>query len=154
MPHTPSGRPEPSEYDEYYERYVSLVPEDDVRSVLAEQCDATVRFLKAIPEATGDYRYAPGKWSVRQILCHLADCELAFAFRITFRAVAAIAPPGPGYTIEWTGMYEYATAARARIAGFKDFWEEDQAIFAPDLPTHLYINKDGIPTVKGYYSHK
>ena len=49
---------------------------------------------------------------------------------------------------------EIVTAARARIAGFKDFWEEDQAIFAPDLPTHLYINKDGIPTVKGYYSHK
>ena len=74
-------RPDVSEYAPYYERYVSLVSEDHVVEALEHQLERTLDFLRACPEQDGDRRYAPGKWSVREVIGHVIDVERVMAFR-------------------------------------------------------------------------
>lgn len=76
-----TGRPDTTEYQPYYDRYVSLVPEGDILRVLAEQFEETTRLLNSIPESQGVVRYAPDKWSIKQLVGHLIDCERIFAYR-------------------------------------------------------------------------
>jgi hypothetical protein len=74
-------RPSPSEYLAYFDRYISLVPEEEIVPVLTDQATAIERAGSAIPEAVAGYRYAEGKWSVREVLGHLIDAERVFGYR-------------------------------------------------------------------------
>ncbi len=85
-----------NEYAEYYSRYIDLVPEGDVVATLEAQTKKFVAFLRAIPEAKGDYRYAPGKWSVKEMLGHIVDGERIFAYR-ALRFARADKNPLPGF---------------------------------------------------------
>jgi hypothetical protein len=78
----PAVRPSPDEYPDFYERYVALVSGDDVVSALRDQLPETLAFLSAIPEEKLDVRYAPGKWSVREVFGHVLDTERAYAYRL------------------------------------------------------------------------
>jgi hypothetical protein len=74
-------RPAESEYALYYGTYVSLVPEADVAAVLEAQ-PAQLRLLAgAIGQDRETYRYAPGKWSIREVLGHVVDTERVFGYR-------------------------------------------------------------------------
>lgn len=75
------AKPRESEHDPYYSRYISLVPGDDVFEALKNQISATVELLSGLSESAGNYRYAPGKWTVKQMLGHLSDSERIFAYR-------------------------------------------------------------------------
>lgn len=70
-------RPKPGEYNEYYHRYISRVP-DDVMGALSNQIEDTVALLKGVD---GEHRYAPDKWTVSEMLGHLIDSERIFAYR-------------------------------------------------------------------------
>ncbi len=74
-------RPESSEYFEYYGRYVDQVPEGDVISILAEELQRTLTLLSGVPTERADYSYAPGKWSIKEVIGHLIDTERVFAYR-------------------------------------------------------------------------
>lgn len=74
-------RPEPSEYAPFYAGYIARVPEGDMLDVLVEQMHDTGAFLAGLTEAQGGHRYAPGKWSIREVVGHLADTERVFAYR-------------------------------------------------------------------------
>lgn len=74
-------RPLPTEYPEYYHRYVDAVEGDDVLEVLAEQTDTVLQFFEGLDEAQTLYRYADGKWSAREVLGHLLDSERIFGMR-------------------------------------------------------------------------
>jgi uncharacterized damage-inducible protein DinB len=74
-------RPESGEYAEYYSRYVSLVPEGDVVATLERQLDDVLALLRSIPEEKETYRYEEGKWSIRELVGHVADTERIFAYR-------------------------------------------------------------------------
>ncbi len=74
-------RPAAGEYAPYFERYVSRVPEDDVIPVLERQRAEVRQVFAGVPEARGGHRYAPGKWSVREMLGHVLDTERIFAYR-------------------------------------------------------------------------
>ncbi len=88
-------RPGTDEYHEHYEGYVRLVPEGDLLGHLARQREEVLAFLAAIPEEKGDYRYAPGKWSVKEVVGHVLDTEWLFAFRALHFARSDPAPlPG------------------------------------------------------------
>ena len=80
------GRPEASEYAEYYGRYINLVPEADICAAMQAQTETTLEFLRALPASAGDTRYAPGKWSIKEIVGHLTDAERVFALRALFFA--------------------------------------------------------------------
>ena len=90
------GRPQPGEYQQYYERYISLVQGEDILSTLDEQRRKTVMFLSGRSEADGDFRYAPEKWSAKEVLGHLNDAERVFAYR-AMRIARADATPMEGF---------------------------------------------------------
>lgn len=82
MPATPTiARPAPDEFFEYYGKYVDLVPGNDALPALRDQIAETARLLKPLDEAKALHRYAPGKWSVKEVVGHLSDAERVFAYR-------------------------------------------------------------------------
>src|SRR6267142_1044483 len=74
-------RPGPSEYVPYYETYISKVPKGNLLKVLEDQRRETQELLAGVSEAKGLHRYAPGKWSVKEVVGHLMDSERVFCYR-------------------------------------------------------------------------
>src|SRR5512141_1946632 len=74
-------RPQPGEAAPYYFRHIDRVEGDAIVPLLAAQMQTCLDFFAGISETGSLHRYAPGKWSVRQVLQHLRDCERVFAFR-------------------------------------------------------------------------
>ena len=74
-------RPETSEYNPYYANYISQVPERDILTILRSSIDETAGVLASQPASIASYRYAPGKWSVAEVINHLVDSERTFGFR-------------------------------------------------------------------------
>lgn len=74
-------RPDPSEHLPYYRPYIDLVPDGDVITTLSRQLEDTFAVLEQFGEERGGHRYAPGKWSVKEVLGHLIDAERIFAYR-------------------------------------------------------------------------
>ncbi len=74
-------RPSESEYAGFYAGYVSLVPETDALAVLQAQPAELRQLAAAIPAGRETHRYAPGKWSVREVFGHLTDGERVFGYR-------------------------------------------------------------------------
>jgi hypothetical protein len=75
-------RPKTDEYAPAFAGYVARIAEDeDVVPVLAGQLDQVLDLLGRIGEVRGDYRYAPGKWSTKEVVGHLSDTERVFAYR-------------------------------------------------------------------------
>jgi len=79
MSHLP--RPEPGEHDDYYTRYIELVPDGDIVETLAGQLGETLALLQGVSPERETFRYAPDKWSIREVVGHLIDVERMFAFR-------------------------------------------------------------------------
>jgi hypothetical protein len=75
------GRPGPGEYAPYYDRYISLVPGSDILETLDSQRRETMLLLCGREELDGDYRYAPDKWTAKEVLGHICDAERVFAYR-------------------------------------------------------------------------
>jgi hypothetical protein len=75
------GRPEPVEAAPYYFGYIDRVAGEDVVSELEAQLEPTLAFLQRATEARSLHRYAPEKWSMRQVLSHINDTERVFGFR-------------------------------------------------------------------------
>jgi uncharacterized damage-inducible protein DinB len=65
----------------YYFTYIDRIASDDIVDVLASQLEQIPAFLSQISEEKSLHRYAPEKWSIRQVLNHVNDTERAFAFR-------------------------------------------------------------------------
>jgi hypothetical protein len=74
-------RPEATEAAPYYFGYINRVTGDDVLHVLQSQMDETLPFLHGITEEKSLYRYAPEKWSIRQMWGHVNDTERVFLMR-------------------------------------------------------------------------
>jgi hypothetical protein len=74
-------RPEPTEYAEFYAGYVSEVPGSDVLGVLESQRVQMLQLFAARSERDGSFRYAPEKWTVKEVLGHINDAERIFAYR-------------------------------------------------------------------------
>jgi hypothetical protein len=74
-------RPSTSEYPSFFERYVSLVPEADVLVVLGNQVGTLQSAFGTLTEGQAGFRYAQGKWSVREVLGHVIDTERVFGYR-------------------------------------------------------------------------
>jgi DinB superfamily len=74
-------RPEKNEYDEYYDRYVSLVGETDIVAAMREQLSEVERVFKVISEEKSLFAYAEGKWTIKEMVGHLTDGERIFGYR-------------------------------------------------------------------------
>jgi len=76
-----TGRPAPTEAAPYYYTYIDRISSDDVVGALESQLDPALRLFATITEEHSLHRYAPDKWSIRQLLNHVSDTERVFLYR-------------------------------------------------------------------------
>lgn len=76
-----SRRPDPTEAAEYYFLYIDQVVDGDILETLRSQESEVIGLLDGIGEDASLYRYAPDKWSIREVVSHLSDTERLFVFR-------------------------------------------------------------------------
>ncbi|AMR31117.1 hypothetical protein A0256_06600 [Mucilaginibacter sp. PAMC 26640] len=76
------SRPQPDEYPVFAETYVSMVPQGaDVMRILVDAQASSYDLFTSLNERQAQYAYAEGKWTVKQVLGHMADTERFFGFR-------------------------------------------------------------------------
>lgn len=130
-------RPEKTEYDPYYERYVSLVENDTILETLAAQPIKLNDLFSTMPEDKGAFRYAEGKWSIKELLGHLIDGERMFAYRL-FRISRGDETPIEGF--EQDGYIENANSNDRR---FSDLLEEFSLLRRANMIFFKNLRDDG-----------
>jgi hypothetical protein len=75
-------RPDQSEFAQFYAGYVGKVPDSGPVALLKDQISSLEK-LKSLPEDKANHRYADGKWSVKEVIGHVADAERVFGYRLT-----------------------------------------------------------------------
>lgn len=111
------NRPEKNEYAEYYERYISLVSENDIVAVLEKQHNELLEFFEKLDEEKSLYAYAEGKWSIKEVIGHLTDGERIFAYR-ALRISRADKTPIEGF--EQDGYIENSNFNNASLSDLTD----------------------------------
>lgn len=129
-------RPARTEYADFYAGYVDQVPDGDVLELLEEQLQASLDLFGSLPPDKFDHRYAPGKWTVREVLGHVIDAERIFSYRaLRFARGDATALPGMDQEEFMAGVDfsarpmeglidEYRHLRLANLALFRSFDEE------------------------------
>lgn len=74
-------RPDLNTVPDFHKRYVEHVKEYDLLDALTISSKETLTLVRNIPEVKGDFRYAPEKWSIKELLCHMMDTERILAYR-------------------------------------------------------------------------
>ena len=120
-------RPGPEEYAPQYAGYVSRVPHERVRELLANQIAETAGLLGRVKADREGFRYAPGKWTIREVTGHIADTERVMAYRL-LRIARHDTTPLPGF--DENAWMSPAGFEQRRLA---DLVEELQAVRAATL---------------------
>lgn len=89
-------RPSTTEYARYYDKYIALVPEDDILSALEAQLGDMLALLRGVPESQGNVRHPPHTWSIKEVVNHLADAERVMGYR-ALRFARGDTTPLPGF---------------------------------------------------------
>ncbi len=128
--------PERTEAADYYFKYIDLVPRGDICETLHVQMGDTVGMLRRINEERSNYRYAPGKWSIREVVSHINDTERLFVFRAFWFA--------RGFDAELPSFDQEvaATHAGANARPWQSHVEEFQAVRAATLEFFRYLPPD------------
>lgn len=129
-----STRPGIDEYSKYFAGYVARVPEGDVIDILSTQIVETSALLRELPDSRGDQRYAPGKWSIREVVGHMSDTERVFTYRALCFSRAEKAPL-PGFDQD-----DYVRAAPFARISLVDLADEFEHLRWATL--HLFRNLD------------
>ena len=129
-------KPATSDYAPFFSRYIELVEGDDIVSAIEQQSSSTQKLLATIDETRGAYRYASGKWSVKEVVGHLVDTERIMAYR-ALAIARGETQPLPGFDEDeyvrnahfdaWRvgDLSEaYALARRASVVFFRNLPEE------------------------------
>lgn len=119
---TPVSPPTASEYGQPYAGYIEKVPAGtDILALLDRQRTEVVERFRTVPETRGAHRYAPGKWSVKEVVVHLSDVERIFAYR-ALRVARGDDTPLPGFD---ENRYAPESDADARpLAGLVSEWAD------------------------------
>lgn len=134
-----TGRPDKTETAEYYFTYIDQVPTDDIQPILVSQFDESLSLFRSISEEQSTYRYAPGKWSIRQLLNHITDTERAFAFRtLWFARGFEAALPGYDQDIAANGAEADRISWAAHIDEFRHVRLATISMFA-NMPTEAWM---------------
>lgn len=113
-------RPQPTEAASYYFTYINQVTSDDPVSAIEHQLEESQALFAKISEEKSLHRYAPDKWSIRQVLNHVIDTERAFAFRALWFARGFDTPlPSYDQNIAATGAEADRTSWAAHVDEFR-----------------------------------
>ena len=135
------ARPDRSEAAPYYFNYIDRVPGDDIRDVLRSQEEEVTAFARVISEERSRRRYAADKWSIRQVLGHINDCERLFVGR-AFWFARGFETPLPSFDQDvamaaarcnersWSSHVEEFVRVRAATRAFFD-----------DLPAEAWVRR-------------
>lgn len=134
---TAIDRPQPSEFNEFYAGYISKVPDAGPVGLLRTQMAAFEK-LRYLSEEQGVYRYAEGKWTIKQLVGHMADTERLFSYRLLHVLRADAAPLAGMDENAWTAA---APHGRRRIA---DIADEMSAVRRATIALVESIDADGI----------
>lgn len=129
-------RPLPQEYGEYYHGYISQVPENELSLAFSNHTANTLQFLKEIPVSKLDYAYAPGKWTVKQVLQHLTDAERIFVYR-ALRFARKDSTPLASFEEN-----DYADVARVDHLNWEDMIEEFRLLRSSSERFFLSLNEE------------
>lgn len=75
-------RPQPSDFPEYYGRYISRVDTDNLTDAITKYGQLLESFYTGLPEEKAGHRYAPGKWTLKEVLQHVVDTERIMSYRL------------------------------------------------------------------------
>lgn len=129
-------KPESTEYAPFYEKYVALVPSADILSLLETQRLQMTQLLTACSERDGNFRYAPGKWSVKEVIGHLSDCERIFTYR-ALRIARGDSTPLPGFEQD-----DYVRTAGSGRRQLQDLAEEFSLIRNSTIALYRSLDDD------------
>ena len=116
------ARPNPDVYAEYYTQYVSKVKTDNPLRGLRESKKRVIKLISKLNKKQLKYRYAEGKWTIKEILVHMMDAERVFAYR-AMRFARNDKTPLPGFDEK-----TYTPASRADERKTKSILEEYEAV--------------------------
>ena len=130
-------RPLEKDYAPSYKVYIDNIKGDDINGILREQLDSISDFFKTVTEEKGNYSYAEGKWSVKEVLGHVIDTERVFAYRaLCFARKEKQSLPGMEQDDYVRGgsfnkrelkdlVNEFTLARKANLALFDSFSEDE-----------------------------
>ena len=117
-----TARPDATEHTAYFGRYTTLVPDGSIVETLRKQMGETSALLARVPVDREEHRYADGKWSVKEVVGHLADAERVFAYR-ALRIARGDKTPLPSFEEN-----DYVPAGRFGKRTLKSLAEEFRAV--------------------------
>jgi uncharacterized damage-inducible protein DinB len=122
MPEFEITPPESGEYGSFYANYIQKAGTGNILLTLEDHLQRLPAFFKSLPAEKWEYRYAPGKWSIKDILQHLIDGERVFSYR-ALRIARGDATPLPGFDEN-----QFALAAGADQRSPTSLLEEYRAV--------------------------
>ncbi|MGQ0703906.1 MAG: DinB family protein [Gemmatimonadales bacterium] len=140
-------RPEPAEYASYYASYIGKVPDGDLLGTLESQGKEFARLLGSVPESRGDFAYAPGKWTLKEVVSHLTDAERVFSYR-ALRIARADATPLPGFDEN-----AWVPNSGARQRTLRDLVGEFQAVRGATVALFRHLPAEALPRVGTANNH-
>ena len=136
-----TGTPDRSEAAEYYFRYIDKVTTSNIAAYLGHQAEQTMTLFATVTEEHSLTRYAPGKWSLKEVVSHLNDTERLFAFR-AFWFARGFDPPLPSF--DQQTAVEHAAADRrtweSHVQEFRVIRAATVALFA-ELPEEAWTRR-------------
>ena len=130
-------RPDKSEFEAaYLSYYIDLVQGGDVLKVLETQQTSTAKFIRLLTEEQGNHRYAPEKWSLKEVFGHVIDTERIFIYRLLCIARGE-KQSLPGYE-----QNDYAAVSGYNNRNMSDIAEEYDAVRAATLTLIKHLSED------------
>lgn len=129
-------RPEKGTYPAFYENYIAYVNQEDLVISLEQNWVELKAAFSAIPKDKENYAYAPGKWSIRQMLQHLADTERIFAYRALRFARKDLQQVLP------FEENDYAEAADVRSRSLEELLEEMESVRKASITLYKSFSKE------------
>ncbi len=115
-------RPQATDFPTYFTRYIARVEADSLSSALTGYAKPLEDFYTGLPESKADYRYAPGKWTLKELLQHIVDTERIMSYRL-LRISRGDKTPLASFDED-----SYATASNANSRSFDSIKEEFKAV--------------------------
>ncbi len=141
------ARPDLLQVPSFFHHYIDLVAQDDLIDAFREATPAFISFLEEIPPGKYDYRYAEGKWTVKQVLQHIIDAERIFSYR-ALRLARKDQTPLPGFEEN-----DFAANAKTENRDWHNLVEEFKAVRKSSELLLLSLDEDQLHatgTVSGH----
>jgi uncharacterized damage-inducible protein DinB len=131
------SKPDSNEYAPFYSNYIALV-DDDVLAALSRQAETSYTFLSNLDERIAEYAYAPGKWTIKEVLGHMIDVERIMAYRLLRFS--------RGDQQDLSGFEEdvYVTAAQFNLRSINNLAEEFRKLREANLYLYYGLNEESL----------